>query len=138
MNDSLNRKLQAIRVSTEVASGNIAPLLHEVRHALAALVQTGTPGIIDLSGIPLAPGEQEKILALLGDGEVRAELLTLGRSTICETGYPGVWIVTHYDEEGNFKTRFIEITTFPAILASQDIDVAEGLQRLEATLHAKQ
>ena len=57
MSEAANRKLQAIRVRTEVASGNIPPLLHEVRHALEALSMTGASNIIDLKSIPLAPGE---------------------------------------------------------------------------------
>jgi hydrogenase-1 operon protein HyaF len=134
MSDTANRKLQAIPVRTETSSGNIAPLLHEIRHALAALVERGTSNAIDLKGIPLAPGEQETILAALGEGEVRAELESLGRSEIRETSYPGVWIVTHYDEQGDLKARFIEITRMPEILESQLADIADGLARLEVAL----
>jgi len=137
MSEGANRKLQAIRVRTEMASGNIAPLLHEIRHALEALSQSGTCNIIDLKGIPLAPGEQEAILAALGEGEVRAELQSLGRSEIRETSYPGVWVVTHYDEQGDIKACFIEVTRMPEILESQWPDIAEGLARLEAVLQTK-
>ena len=137
MSESANRKLQAIRVRTEVASGNIPPLLHEVRHALAALSETGAGNIIDLKAIPLAPGEQEAILATLGEGEVRAELQSLGKSEIRETSFPGVWVVTHYDEQGDIKARFIEITRMPEILESQAPDITEGLARLESLLHTK-
>lgn len=137
MSDTANRKLQAIRVRTELASGNIPPILHEVRHALAALAQTGACNVIDLKGMPLAPGEQEAILAALGTGEVHAELESLGRSEIVETSYPGVWIVTHYDEQGDIKARFIEITRMPQILESQVPDIADGLQRLEVALQVR-
>jgi hydrogenase-1 operon protein HyaF len=134
MSDSANRRLQSIRVRTEMASGNVAPLLHEIRHALAVLASDGASNIIDLQGIPLAPGEAESIVAALGEGEVRAELQSLGKSEIRETSYPGVWIVSHYDETGDLKARFIEITRMPAILESQSDDIAEGLARLELKL----
>jgi len=137
MSESANRMLQAIRVRTEVSSGNIPPLLHEDRHALEALSMTGASNIIDLKSIPLAPGEQEAILATLGEGEVRAELQSLGKSEIHETSFPGVWVVTHYDELGDIKARFIEITRMPDILESQAPDIAEGLARLESLLHTK-
>jgi hydrogenase-1 operon protein HyaF len=137
MSDAANLKLQAIRVRTEVSSGNIPPLLHEVRHALAALATTGTCNIIDLKAIPLAPGEQEAILATLGEGEIRAELQSLGKSEIRETGFPGVWVVTHYDEQGDIKARFIEITRMPDILESQLPDIADGLARMQSLLEAK-
>ena len=90
-----------------------------------------------LKSIPLAPGEQEAILATLGEGEVRAELQSLGKSEILETSFPGVWVVTHYDEQGDIKARFIEITRMPEILESQAPDIAEGLARLESLLHTK-
>ena len=99
--------------------------------------EDGACNIIDLKRIPLAPGEQEAILATLGEGEVRAELQSLGRSEIHETSYPGVWVVTHYDEQGDIKARFIEITRMPDILESQAPDIAEGLARLESLLHTK-
>jgi HupH hydrogenase expression protein, C-terminal conserved region len=137
MSEGINRKLQAIRVRTEASSGNVAPLLHEVRHGLARLLEDGQPAIIDLKGVPLAPGEEEGILKFLGAGEVDAELHTLGRSEIRESSYPGVWIVTHYDEQGDLKARFIEITRFPEILESQRIDMDEGLKRLQVTLEAQ-
>ena len=137
MSDAANRKLQAIRVRTEISSGNIAPLLHEVRHALVALVKTGACNIIDLKAIPLAPGEQESILATLGEGEVHAEIQALGKSEIRETGFPGVWVVTHYDEQGDLKARFIEITHMPEILESQAPDIAEGLARMESMLQTR-
>ena len=40
---------------------NVEPILHEVRHALERLIQTGEPTTIDLRSIPLAPGEDEQI-----------------------------------------------------------------------------
>lgn len=135
MIDEINRKLQAISVRTESSSGNVAPLLHEVRHGLAQLLQEGVPGIIDLRGVPLAPGEEEKILKFLGVGEVRAELQSLGRSEICESNYPGVWIVTHYDEHGAIQGRFIEITHIPQLLQSQRADIEDGCTRLQVLLH---
>jgi len=137
MSEAANRKLQAIRVRTELASGNIPPLLHEVRHALEALSMTGASNIIDLKSIPLAPGEQEAILATLGEGEVRAELESLGKSEIRETSFAGVWVVTHYDEQGDIKARFIEITRMPEILESQLPDIADGLARMETLLQPK-
>jgi hydrogenase-1 operon protein HyaF len=109
-------------------------VLHEIRHALAALAQGGAPCSIDLQSMPFADGEQERILATLGEGELRMQLDALGRSEIIETSYPGVWVVTHYDEEGALKARFIEITRVPDIVTSQQADIVEGLARMRHTL----
>lgn len=134
MSETANRKLQAIGVRTESSTGNVTPLLYEIRHALTELAERGHAHIIDMKALPLTGGDLDAILTALGEGEVRAELGSLGRSEIRETSYPGVWLVTHFDEQGDVKARFIEITRMPAILESQASDIAEGLARLESAL----
>ena len=47
---------------------NVKPLLHEIKHSLDSLIETGQPTIIDLRSIPLAPGEEDKILNTRGQG----------------------------------------------------------------------
>ena len=115
---------------------NVAPLLHEVKHALANLIKNNETAVIDLRSIPLAPGEEEKILNALGQGEVQSQLNALGLSEIIETQYAGVWLVTHYNDENDIIGRFIEVTTIPDILRSQKEDVIEALGRLSESLEA--
>ena len=114
----------------ESLTHNVRPLLNEIRHALERLLATGESSAIDLRSIPLAPGEEEQIEAALGAGEIRAELDAMGPSEIRETGYPGVWLVTHYNVDRQLMGKFIEITRVPDLLKSQDADIADGLQRL--------
>jgi hydrogenase-1 operon protein HyaF len=109
-------------------------LLHEVKHALDSLIETGKTSIIDLRSIPLAPGEEDKILQILGRGEVQAQLLALGLSDVFETQYAGVWVVTHYNDEQDIISRFIEVTTMPEILCSQTEDVMAAYSRLAIDL----
>lgn len=113
---------------------NVKPLLNEVRHALNNLIENNETTVIDLRSIPLAPGEEEKILNTLGCGEVHAQLNTLGSSEIIETQYAGVWIVTHYNDEEHIVSRFIEITTMPDILRSQAEDILDSYSRLVMNL----
>jgi len=113
---------------------NVKPLLNEVKHALDNLIETGHSTIIDLRSIPLAPGEEEKILSVLGLGEVQARLDALGLSEIIETQYAGVWIVSHYNDEGHIISRFIEVTTMPEILCSQTEDIMAAYSRLRLAL----
>ena len=58
--------LDAIPVTTEAATGNVEPLLHEIRHALKRLANGEDGTVIDLKRLPLAPGEEERIEATLG------------------------------------------------------------------------
>jgi len=117
---------------------NVKPLLNEVKHALDNLIETGNNTMIDLRSIPLAPGEEEKILSLLGVGEVQAQLDALGLSEIFETHYAGVWVVTHYNDEGHIISRFIEVTRMPEILCSQTEDIMSAYSRLGQTLEDDQ
>jgi hydrogenase-1 operon protein HyaF len=117
---------------------NVKPLLHEVKHALENLIEKGETSIIDLRSIPLAPGEEDKILNTLGKGEVQAQLDSLGLSEINETQYAGVWVVTHYNDEDSIISRFIEITRMPEILSSQTEDIRAAYSSLTLDLDENQ
>ena len=122
-----------IQIGNEL-TWNVLPILHEIRHALVKLVDTGASSIIDLRSIPLAPGEEDTIIDTLGCGEVHATLNALGPSEIHETRFAGVWLITHYNEENSIIGRFIEITGIPDILKSQHEDMALSLTQLEEQL----
>lgn len=119
-----------------VATGNAAPLLHEIKYALAALLENGTEGIIDLGAIPFAPGDERVLDSVLGKGEIDATLSVLGESHVRETAIAGVWRVDHYDEDGELQSRFIEITFLPDILKTQREDAERGLETLSERLTA--
>jgi len=122
-----------IQIGNEL-TWNVQPILHEIRHALRKLLETGENSIIDLRSIPLAPGEEETIIATLGCGEVHAKLNALGPSEIYETRFAGVWLTTHFNEESSIIGRFIEVTRFPDILKSQQEDMTISLDQLEHEL----
>jgi hydrogenase-1 operon protein HyaF len=125
----------AIRVETADRSArNALPVLHEVRHALRRLVESGESTVIDLHSMPFGPGDEEELLAALGTGEVAAQLDALGESRITETTYPGVWVVDHYNTHGKRIAFQIEVATVPSVLVAQAADMADGLQRLETAL----
>ena len=126
--------LDKIPVTTEVATGNVEPLLHEIRHALKRLASGEEGTTIDLKSLPLAPGEEERIEATLGTGEVRAEVDALGPTLIQETSYPGVWLTTHKNADDAVVARFIEVTHIPELLRSQPADIDAGINRLESEL----
>lgn len=115
-------------------TGNVLPLLNEIRHALELLLATGETTAIDLRGIPMAPGEEDYLLMQLGSGEVRAVIDALGPSEILETRYPGVWLVTHYNAEEDIVARFIEITEIPDLLKSQQDDIRDAMTTLDDLL----
>ena len=121
-------------VCSSLETGNVEPLLHEIRHALKRLADGEDGTVIDLKRLPLAPGEEERIQETLGTGEVRAEVDALGPTIIQETSYPGVWLITHKNADGITVARFIEVTYIPELLRSQQADIDAGIDRLEDEL----
>jgi hydrogenase-1 operon protein HyaF len=126
--------LSEIAVSVEAVTGNVQPLLHELRHALARLESIGEETAIDLRGLPLAPGEEAKIEEALGIGEVRAEVDALGITTVQETTFSGIWMVTHRNIENEIVARFVEVCRMPEILRAQPEDIQRSVIRLEQYL----
>ncbi len=116
------------------ATGNVRPLLHELLHALKALIETGAEHAIDLRSLPLTAAEETRLDRLLGTGEVRADIETLGNSQVRETSVPGIWMITHYNENGDIVGKCLEVTRCPWLLQTQAEDLPAGAQRLQRLL----
>lgn len=115
--------------------GNAVPILHEILHALERLQATGEASTIDLAAIPFGPGDREHLFDALGEGEVRANVDSLGETRIRETGYPGVWVVEYLSPSGdNELTAHIEITQIPSLLRTPAADLPDSLTRLRRRL----
>ena len=138
MKHTIDNSMQFNIQTSDQLTRNVTPLLHEVKHALENLINNNQTATIDLRSIPLAPGEEDTILNSLGCGEVQAELNALGLSEIYETTYTGVWIVSHFNDDNELIGRFIEITTMPEILRSQDEDILNAYHRLNERLEDNQ
>ncbi|MCK5361195.1 MAG: hypothetical protein KAJ95_11240 [Gammaproteobacteria bacterium] len=120
--------------SDELITGNVTPILNEVRHALNKLLEQGEATVIDIRALPLGPGEEQKLESLLGIGEVTATIEAMGTSTVNETLFAGVWLVTHRNTEDEILGKFIEITRYPSILESQTEDMRSALTALPELL----
>lgn len=116
---------------------NALPLLHEIRHALKKLLEDGESTTIDLHAIPFGPGDEDRLLSVLGDGEVSATVDALGLSHIKETRYPGVWLIDHRNPENERIAFQIVIAAVPDILSSQQGDIQDALEHLSKTLIAE-
>jgi len=118
----------------EIETGNLLPLLHEIRHALRKLLGSGETTVIDLGALPLAPGEEKRLEEALGEGEVKATLNALGESRLIETRYSGVWLISHFNSNGEVMGKYIEITRVPALLQSQEEEMNAALTALNSRL----
>ena len=123
-------RLDDIGIAVQSDYGNVQPILNEIVHAIDKLLESGEPTTIDLAGLPFGPGELEQLEATLGEGELSARLDALGKSSIRETAYPGVWWLEHRNAHDEVMGRYIEITRTPEILSSQEVDILAGRARL--------
>ena len=124
-------RLDDIGIAVQNDYGNVRPILNEIVHAIDKLLESGEPTTIDLAGLPFGPGELEQLEAALGEGELSARLDALGKSSIRETAYPGVWWLEHRNAHDEVMGRYIEITRTPEILSSQEVDILAGRARLK-------
>lgn len=76
-------------------TGNVMPLLHQIRHAFSRLIEQHEETTIDLRRLPLSPGEESQLEAFLGHGEVKADIQALGDTVLIESRFTGVWLETH-------------------------------------------
>ena len=112
-------------------TGNALPLLRELLEMVRRLLDSGEPSAIDLSALPLTPADLDWLREKLGAGEISVTLQANGESTLNETGCPGVWWVTHHNEQGAVTSQFIEVTFVPELVKAHPQDVAIGREQLE-------
>ena len=110
------------------------PVLHEIRHGLKRLAEHGESTLIDLRAMPFGPGDEARLLGLLGEGEVKAEIDALGPMRIWETAVKGVWVVDHRDVDGERLALHVEIAAIPDILRTQPQDIEDAIRELEERL----
>jgi len=112
-------------------TGNALPLLREISEMLRRLLETGETAAIDLSALPLTPTDLDWLREKLGEGEIAVTLQANGESTLNETACPGVWWVTHHNENGAVTTEFIEVSFVPELVKAHPQDVTIGWEHLE-------
>jgi len=114
--------------------GNALPILNEIRHALARFAESAEPTRIDLAAMPFGPGDEARLMALLGRGEVEATIDALGPTRVWETRFPGVWVLDYANVEGERIALQIEVDEVPRMLRTQRADITDSLAALDAAL----
>ncbi len=116
---------------------NALAILEQIDSMLDALAASGKADGIDLGHSPLTPEDHRFLTQILGRGEVRAELDSLGRSEIRETAVPGVWWLTHRNQDGKVLGEFIEVTSCPEILITPREEIASARSALRTRLRQR-
>jgi len=105
-------------------------VLNELEAMLEVLASSGAGNSVDLRRSPLAQHEYQQLKTTLGEGEVSADIDSCGRTRVYETAVPGIWWVTHYNQDEKAVGEFIEVTAYPEILRSQPEDLRTAAGRL--------
>lgn len=127
-------KLKEIPIRVEISNENtsmLLPILHEMVSMLKTLFSSGQGNMLDLRHEPLSLDDIAELKAILGQGEVDANLRALGKTNVRETGISGVWWITHYNQEDKISSELIEITLCPEILKTSPEDLSSALVRLQ-------
>lgn len=115
-------------------TGMSVALLAEIARKLEQLAAGETPEAIDLRSLPISPLDMTDLKAQLGIGEVRATVDLNGRTTVDETRYPGVWLITHLAPDDTIIAQIIEITRVPELLMAHEADIARSAVTLARSL----
>lgn len=126
--------LDQINVTVETISSNGRALLREIEQRLERLLTHDEESSIDLSRLPLGPGDHALLVETLGEGEVHAEVNSLGPTRVRETAISGVWWVTHCNADDEVMAEFIEVTRCPEIVLTPPEDLQDGMKALRARL----
>jgi hydrogenase-1 operon protein HyaF len=112
-------------------TGNAPPLLRELSELVMRLLASGETSAIDLTALPLTPADLDWLQDKLGAGEISVTLQANGESTLNETACPGIWWVTHHNEQGAVTSQFIEVAFVPELVKAHPEDVQTGQGYLE-------
>jgi hydrogenase-1 operon protein HyaF len=115
-------------------TGMARSVLSEIGTLLERLARCGEENAIDLRSLPLTEADRAQLEALLGRGEVRAELEVAGESEVWETAYPGAWWIRHRGAGGRIASEEIAICRIPAILVTHPVDIEAAAARIRDEL----
>ncbi len=112
----------------------ISMILQQLVEMVKELKQQEEPSHIDLLQLPLSTDELLKLWEILGEGEIHAEVEHLGISRIYSTSVPAVWRVTHFDDNDEVLSDFLEVSYCPEIMITHDEDINSGIELMKAKI----
>ena len=107
----------------------VLSLLGEVESSLEKLITSGEQGTIDIQALPV---HRQALDDYLGSGAVEANIEALGRTRVRETGFSGVWWVTHYNMSSAIVAEVIEICEIPEIFRAHPAQLRSSLEQLRS------
>lgn len=113
---------------------NALAILVEIESHLERYAADGTPGIINLSLLPLSETEVEFLDERLGRGPIDILSRAYGKCQVISTGSENLWWVRYYNSMSTLILNTIEVTDVPAVVAAAPEDLRDSAARLEEIL----
>lgn len=113
---------------------NALSILVELSALLDRYRSDGTPGIINLSLLPLSDAEVEFVDARLGRGPVDILSRAYGKCQIIGTRTRDVWWVRYYNSMNTLILNTLEVIRVPEVVCAAPEDLADSAVRLEEIL----
>jgi hydrogenase-1 operon protein HyaF len=109
---------------------NSPALLHELADLSARRSDTAPAHVMNLTLLPLSPGDVEHLVAALGEGSVSMLSRGYGNCRIASTGLRDCWWVQYFNSNDKLILNTLEVTAVPeaALAAAQDWE--DSLERL--------
>ncbi|NNJ90413.1 MAG: hydrogenase expression/formation protein [Gammaproteobacteria bacterium] len=111
-------------------TGMANAVMNELSDHLKRLADDGETNIVDLMSLPMTEADINELADMLGVGEVKATISSIGTSSIRETAYRGIWWVTHYGDDEQVLSELIEITQVPDILITHMDEIRHSAQAM--------
>jgi len=109
-------------------------VLAEIEQHQAAFRPTGEPHTVNLSRLPLTPGDHAFLGDRLGEGDVTIRVRGYGETRIIAARIPNVWRVRHYNASDQLLLDTVEVNDFPTIARATPEDLADSAARLSDLL----
>lgn len=113
---------------------NAPAVLEELRERAAAW-QPGTPAhVVNLSLLPVTPGDSELFEAVLGRGPVAILSRGYGNCRIVSTGVRDIWRVTYFNSQDMIILDTLEVGGVPEVACAAREDLEDSAERLTEVL----
>ena len=106
---------------TSMNTGMAFSIFSEIAQLLRLLDEKNQPESINLRGLPMTDADRMQLEEMLGRGEITAHLDLAGKTTVRETGYPGVWWIRHMGAGDRVSSEEITVARIPEILVTHPV-----------------
>ncbi|WP_069269205.1 hydrogenase expression/formation protein [Paraburkholderia nodosa] len=109
---------------------NAPSVLSEARDHVARWRAGDAPHVVNLTLLPLSPGDEQLIDAMLGEGSVQVLARGYGNCRVGSTAIANCWRVAYFNSQDTLILNTIEITDLPEVVRAAPEDIADSCERL--------